>query len=172
MSSIARLGCVSTEGGPLLLADHAAIGDWRGTEGTDYDQVCAVLDDRPDARGLQHGAAVVWDMPTGTAEVWRTGPRSLRIVWATDENDDVAALPAHGPVPIGEVVVTGWLVVVWAVEDGQEIADRKPSDGLSLDLSVGGAGIVAALPPGTYRCAHDEVELDGDRIRRCLIEPA
>lgn len=39
-----ELGHVSTEGGPLLLIDRDAVGNWSGIDGDDYDRACRLLD--------------------------------------------------------------------------------------------------------------------------------
>ena len=75
------------------------------------------------------------------------GPGSalLARTWV-DEDDDVARL-AEPPMDNGESlgtvrITSGWLVVLWAPEPGRDVLlALEPEDGLSVDLSVGGAAL-------------------------------
>ena len=174
------LGDVSTEGGPLLLADRAALADWSGVDGDDYGRLCdALLVAQPRALSvdLSGSAALAWNVPTGTAEVWRIDPRSVLLArtWV-DEEEDIARL-AKPPMDHGESLATiritsGWLVVLWATEPGAGVLEVEPRDGLSVDLSVGGAALVIQLPPGDYECRGDEIEVGTASAWRCLVAPA
>ncbi len=178
------LGDVSTEGGPLLIADHAIAKAWAGIDGDgrDYSRACEVLDggDAPGAMlQVSTGSAVIWDMPTGTAEIWRESPDHLCISrpWlspndADDQSKLLARLPSQVTTPIGRFEVTsGWIVIVWAAESGRDYRDVEPTDGRCLNLSVGAAGIIVALPPGHYQCRHDEVREPSSMTNRCFIAP-
>jgi hypothetical protein len=177
-----RLGHVSTEGGPLLIADREGALSWKGVFGEgndDYQRVCDRLNVHRNAPGfeidLRGQAAIVWDMPIGTAEIWRVAGESLVISrsWlelGSSQARFLASLPAKNPIPLGTLRLnTQWLVIVWATESGEEIAKVTPSDGAPMDLSVDNAGIVVALPPGGYTCYHDEVSHGSATARRCLI---
>jgi hypothetical protein len=180
MAGLEFLGRVSTEGGPLLIADREALSSWSGVsgDGDDYQKACDPLNANPNLCGLQlelgGHAAIVWDMPTGTADVWRLSANSLVIVrpWVDEESRAafLASLPRENPVRLGKLTLSsGWLVIMWAAEDGADIAGIAPRDGAPLHLSVDEAGLVAALPPGTYVCHHDELSDGSDSARRCWI---
>lgn len=179
-----RIGHVSTEGGPLLIGDRELARSWRGAfgDGADYKRACERLETNAAVPGVQIEvsgmAAIVWDMPTGTAEVWRRGADSLilsRPWFAVDADIDrvgyqLASLPAQHLVRLGSFELDdGWLLIVWAAEDGTHIVNVAPTDGLALDLSVGHAGLIATLPAGRYACYHDEVSDGSSNSRRCLI---
>jgi hypothetical protein len=64
---------------------------------------------------------------------------------------------------------TGWLLIVWSAEEGADIINIKPVDGLALDLSVGDSGVIAAVHAGRYACYHDEVTDGSSHSQRPLI---
>lgn len=179
MNDPTLLGNVSTEGGPLLLADRAALANWSGVEGDDYDRLCdALLISQPRALSvdLAGAAALAWNVPTGTADVWRTGPASVLLARAWVNEDEELAQLAEPPMDSSELLGTvsipsGWLVVLWATEPGNGVLAVEPQDGLSVDLSVGGAALVIQVPPGDYECRGDEVEVGNASAIRCLITP-
>jgi hypothetical protein len=176
------VGHVSTEGGPLLLADRETALIWTGAIDGDYKRACALLDTEPDVNDRQaatqmelpEGTVVLWDMPTGTATIWRQDESSLILcrAWLDDEADlaRLAGMPPNEPLTFGRLTVhSGWLVIVWATECGEDIAAIPPSDGLSLNLSLESAGITVALPEGDYVCYRDTVEIGAASARRCIV---
>jgi hypothetical protein len=178
-----RLGYVSTEGGPLLVADRVSAAAWRGASlgGTDYSRACELLEVGHGTAGgslaLGGNEGIVWDMPTGTADIWRRRPDVIVISrpWVgADEHlaSVLATLPPDGLVLLGELAVrSGWAVILWAAENGAELSSIGPADGLAIDLSVGHAAVLVSLPPGEYRCYQDQVA-DGDAsARRCWVVP-
>lgn len=184
MTAINQLGHVSTEGGPLLLVDFKVAPNWRGVsgDGNDYRRVIALLDTAREAHGLQitigDHAAVVWEMATGTADVWRRRDGSLVICrpWL-DEDDEhaehFASLPISSPTRIGTFQISsGSLLILWAPEDGRDLLGTVPVDGGALDLSVGHAGITVRLAPGVYVCYHDAVVDHSEHAVRCHVVPA
>ncbi|HET9782698.1 MAG TPA: hypothetical protein VFR33_13070 [Candidatus Dormibacteraeota bacterium] len=180
-TALELLGHVSSEGGPLLIIDFSAARNWTGVFGDkqDYQRLC----DRLEASVENHGAsvevggqsAVAWDMPTGTADIWRRSEGSVVLcrVWqpvAVDRSEYFAALPQRSDAKrLGKVAITGgWLVILWAAESGAEI-NTEPKNGKALDLSVGGAGLVAAMPRGDYVCYHDEIVEGQQSAQRCFV---
>lgn len=173
------LGHVSTEGGPLLIADRAAIANWAGADGGGYAELCDALlasETRALPISLDGSLGLAWDVQTGTTHIWRMGPSSVLLTRAwVDQLGDLPRLAkqamddgdAFGPVTIS----SGWLVVVWAPEPGHSVLAAEPSDGLSLDLSVGSAGLLIAMPTGNYEASGDEVDVDNASALRCLIRP-
>ena len=123
------VGVVSTEGGPLLIADRELASGWTGALGTDYQRACDLFDADPDMPGgpvaLDGGWGLLWDMPTGTAEVWRRGAAQLTISrpWVDPEEDvseQLANLPRRRSVPFGQLEIrSGWMLIVWAAPSGQ-----------------------------------------------------
>lgn len=178
------LGYVSTEGGPLMIADLRVAAKWSGGGGgaSDYERACRALEAGPAVPGAQidvDGAtAVIWDMPPGTADVWRRALDVLVVTRSFLEREDrraslLAGQQTENPIPLGDFHVSiGWAVIIWAADSGEEIDDLDAADGHALDLSVGHSGIVVALPPGDYRCYHDDVADGSETARRCLIVPS
>lgn len=75
-----NIGYVSTEGGPLLIVDFKSAPGWIGIEG-DYERVIELLNAGKNNDGIQveigGEPAVIWETPTGTADVWRFSEDSL-----------------------------------------------------------------------------------------------
>jgi hypothetical protein len=176
------LGVVSTEGGPLLIADREVVVDWNTVLGddTDYRRACEPLDRSPQMRGFQLDvageAAIVWDIPTGTSDVWRRSPRSVVLSRCWVDRDDesarrsVASLPPVDPLGLGTFKLeSGWVVIIWAAESGPDVAKQAPSPALALNLSVGGSGIVVDMPRGDYAVYCDEVTEGSTRSLRAFI---
>jgi hypothetical protein len=182
-ASTRHLGHVSTEGGPLLIADLHVAANWAGAEGAarDYERAREALEAGPAVPGVQvdvaGATAVIWDMPTGTADVWRHTPDILVVTRSFLELEDsraslLASRQTENPILLGDFhVSSGWAVIMWAAVSGEEIDDLDVADGLALDLSVGHSGIIAALPPGDYRSYHDDVAYGSETAQRCLIVP-
>jgi len=179
-----ELGHVSTESGPLLLIDHDAVGSWFGIDGDDYGRACRLLDESEIGGEIAVGKyrGLVWGVPTGTTEVWRV--RSDSIVLSRNWLDPEAArseheqsrrlveLPRSRQIDLGRLSVrSGWIVILWATENGSDIVKLDPADGLALDLSVGHAAIIVSLPAGEYLCSGDEVRHDGTSALRCWVVP-
>jgi len=171
---------VSSEGGPLLIADRAAVVTWRGADGdgTHYDRACQLLESTSPLLAVEHswagGTGVLWEMPTGSAEVWRVSEHCVLLSrpWLDPghevRREELAVAPFEASQPVAHVeIASGWMVVAWSAEDASDIGDLEPADAVSLNLSVSGAGVVLAMPPGTYECAVDEVTCGGARSVRC-----
>ena len=130
---------------------------------------------RDPPRGL---IGILWNIPAGTSEVWRGGATHLTISrpWLDAEHDlseRLATLPRRSAVPLGEIEIrSGWLVIIWAAEDGREVLQVDPGDGVSLSLFVGHDGLIAELPLGRYVLTQDEVEVAAGSSRRCFVDPS
>jgi hypothetical protein len=179
-----ELGYVSTEGGPLLLIDRDAVSSWFGIEGDDYDRACRILDQREVGGEIPVGEhrGLLWGVPTGTTEIWRITPDSLVLSrnWLDPEavrseqeqSRRLVDLPQSHQSDLGRLAVrSGWVVILWATENGSDIVKLDPADGLALDLSVGNAGIIVSLPAGEYLCSGDEVQDYGPSALRCWVTP-
>lgn len=157
-----RLGFVSTEGGPLLIADRALIGQWSGADGPDYDRACdlleAELEASEQARGLLveiaigEGTAALWDIAPGTVAVHRTA-RNVAMVEQGAPGSATEAWPAPDEPGVGPQVqlevTSGFVVVLWAPESGADVLAEDPEDGRALNLSVEEAGIELRFENGT-----------------------
>ena len=185
MHHLDDLGHVSTEGGPLLLIDLHGVAEWAGIDSDDYDRACRLLEtQRPGAEiqvGEQRG--LLWDVPTGTTDVFRTAVDRLLLSrsWLEPASESeeraelrrLVELPPSEMHPVGRLTVaSGWLAILWATENGADIARVSPADGLSLDLSVGHAAVLVRVAPGEYACTQDEVTHGGPSALRCWIGPA
>lgn len=181
MVDLALIGTVSTEGGPLLLADRSAFGGWTGTDGDDYDRLCRRFEiGEPDAIQLDDPRvqALAWFVPTGTTEVWRVGPNSIVLCRAwleptVHDGHEMASLPFSQTTRLGSLsILSGWFAVFWATATGAEVVSRSPKDGQRLDMAVGGDGLIVALDPGDYECWADEVAVSSGSARRCFVQLA
>lgn len=166
-----------------MISDRDAAVQWHGAsgDGADYWRACEPLNASPDLRGLQLELAgedvVIWDMPAGTADVWRVGERSIQLTWSwlddfnLEARAELAALPRGDSTNAGAVAVrSGWLLVMWAADDGAELVGIAPSPGLALDLSVGGSGVLVEVPAGRYIVQCDEVHSEAGGARRAFLQ--
>ncbi len=119
---------------------------------------------------------LIWDMPTGIADVWRLAPRSILLTYSDLARFDDAALESLATLPqaypsrLGSIrITTGWLVVMWAADSGSEIGDVEPAPAQPFDLSVGHSAIVIDVPPGLYGLYSDEVGGDAGQARRAFV---
>ncbi len=134
-----RLGHVSTKGGPLLVTDLEVAKEWAGALGDDaeYERACELFEANPAAPGGQvevasvlGATAVIWDMPTGTADVWRREPDFLVVArsWLDDSDrraEFLASLPPENPVLLGGFKLnSGWAVIMWAADSGEDPRGR------------------------------------------------
>lgn len=180
-------GTVSSEGGPLLLADAIAVHSWHGAseDSSDYERVCLLWDDlNIPGFTIEIGEhqGIIWELGgAGTADVFCTEDGTIHLVraWLRESRDmasihALAELPIHTVDPFASLRIgCGRLAILWAPESGECIlpedvngTGNKPPSG---DLSINGAGLVVSLPNGDYTCLHDRVELNGQKALRCHI---
>ena len=197
MTSITKfrpLDTVSSEGGPLLIADAATAQNWRcfdedKNEGGDYQLACDALNAAPTLPGLELQISVsrfvVWEMGgSGTANVLRISGSEIMIVrtWLDEGNGlptilELAALPVRKRHHFADLTVhCGVLAILWAPESGTcietsdilEIEDFQEPSG---DIAISGSSLLVKLSNGNYSLFHDEVELASDESAlRCHIE--
>lgn len=164
MSSI-TLPHVSSEGGPLLIADFEALRSWRGAfhDSGDYQRVCDTLgaDTFADLSDGSH-QALVWDFGgPGTANIVLVNPQHISIVrlwpdgsWTDHECQQAVILAAterFGSQELAQVVIySSYLLALWAPEDmsagGAPIGDSGVPDG----LSIRDGGAYVSVPSGRY----------------------
>ncbi|EDY17729.1 hypothetical protein CfE428DRAFT_4768 [Chthoniobacter flavus Ellin428] len=155
---MATLPYVSSEGGPLLVADADALRAWSGAfdDGEDYTRACSALG----SGGLASldGRALVWDIQGGgTAYLTRSDEQSFQLVrfWANAELDDAAIQDCIRLIkPAGEastVQITAPLaIVVWACEDTRTMAIKSCPGVPEGDWSMGGTVYCFPVKAGTY----------------------
>lgn len=180
---------VSTEGGPLLIADAALARSWRGIEGdnkSDYTRACKIFESGDPPGGaipLGSGQAVVWDMEgPGVADVFAPNSTCMIIVRAWLDNlegsEEFDAVEKLAHVPIGVAtelgileITSGVLAILWAAEDGECIESLDiPEDGRPTGKSASEASsLLIGLHEGRYSCLHDYVHVNGNAARRCHI---
>ncbi len=198
MTSTAKfrpLGTVSSEGGPLLIADAETAQNWRGfdededEENGDYQLACDALDAVPSSPGvaLKIGDAnfVVWEMGgSGVADVMRISASEIMIVrtWLDEGNGlpttmELVAFPASERSHFADLTVhCGVLAILWAPENGScilpaDITEIEDCQEPSSDIAINGSSLLVRLSNGNYSFFHDEVELEtGESARRCHIE--
>jgi hypothetical protein len=186
ITTLRRLGHVSSEGGPFLILDAAWLGDWGGEDLGDYQRVCDWLDEHPDQPGYQAdigpSSGLVWELGgAGTADVFRQSDSRVVLSrpWLKENNEDLAmeaaAAASTSKAPFGTLIVeTGTVLIFWSPERGSGVEfDRDAvADGEPLVVAgMDGAGLAINLPPGRYSAWHDEVKTDRFQARRCWLLP-
>ena len=181
-----RLFSINAEGGPLLLMDAATAGKWRGVEAgsSDYQELCAILDDSPSAPGLFFNVGgslcLAWEMSgAGTADVFRKENGVVRLVRAwlakdtPEELQRLADAEDKDGTLVGELPITsGYLAVLWAPESGETIfasgeGEVQEVKGTSIDESA----FLVNMPIKKYACVHDEVAVGDSQARRLSLIP-
>ena len=167
---------VSSEGGPLLIGDRDGIIGWRGADGDDYDRLAAAFEAQgePPAVRIDDGTvrALAWIVWAGSYEVCRLAPDVILLVDAREEEAGSRRVSLGGRSVRALDDFTsrsGWLVILWAPESAIELASVEPEDGRAPDLSIGGAALIVALPPGDYEVL-GTADPDLDHLA-CLIRP-
>jgi hypothetical protein len=186
VTAVEYVGSVSSEGGPLLVADALTVAKWRGVEdgGADYDRACRVSS--PGGSLAMGGSmGIIWDLGgPGTAGVLREGFSGLVICRAwlsvTTVAEGRATIARFAEIPLvpqrrmllGRIhVASGALVVLWATESGRSVRSSEvPGQRMGKAFaSVEGSMLAIAMPSGMYTCWHDQVELPVGEARRCIV---
>lgn len=190
--AVAMIGCVDSEGGPLLVGEVRLVRQWRGVEDEggdgDYARACEFFDAHPEAQGgklsLGEGHVIVWEMAgAGTAFVFRVADEELVVVrvWLHDLNrldeavSKLAVSPAGIVAGVGTLrVETGQVGILWSAEDGSGLPARPTArSGAAHELAgARTSAVVVQMPPGTYEVRHEETKTgagDGRRLRMRLL---
>ena len=156
---------VSSEGGPVLVADFDTLRSWRGAfhDSGDYDRACQTLGAATLAQ-IQIGShqALVWDIGgPGTADIVLVSPMHISIVriwpdasWSDEQCERVvvsAATERCGTHELAQLSIhTGYLLALWAPEDMSSGGTPSGVFGVPHDLSIGDGGAYIRVPLGCY----------------------
>lgn len=177
---------ISSEGGPLLIADAEVMQSWKGVDDSDYERACELFDDNPGIEGgeigIGSGSAILWEMNgAGTAYVFTSDEGSFTIVraWLSDpENENAINQIANetiiNPVELGLLTLSSKaLVVIWSAENGACVMpeDVKYGGRPSGEMAIDDSGYIFIAPYRKYRIWHDEVTNKLGLARRCHIKP-
>jgi hypothetical protein len=153
------LPCVSSEGGPLLIADAEALRDWSGAfgAGDDYRRACAAIDSK--GIGVLGDRILVWDIEGGgIAYLTQYDDRSFKLVrfWTNDDPDDdaireLALLTRPTRERASVRITTSPVIVVWACEDTRQMTVTSVPGVPEGDWSMGGIVYCFPVVPGTYQ---------------------
>jgi hypothetical protein len=172
-----HLGCVSSEGGPLLLTDAVAAENWKGIDdaGQDYARACQIFDDAVPGGLLAIGEeqALVWDMEdAGTSDVFANeGGFIVLRSWlgGTEEFDIVVSLAemaVNRPVHFATIEIsTDRLAILWSANSGRSIVIEEAD----ITEFEEGTGLLVKTEPGRFDAFHDSVEFDDSSAIRCHL---
>lgn len=135
-----------TEGGPFLIGDLSVVGAWRGAfgDGQDYLEAVAAVERSSGSSTLApFRGGVLWDVPTGSVRFARDRDGSLVL-----KAPRRAGSPPTGAPRLPIAVASGWLIVIWAAEDGLPLGSTSLQDGTAIDLSIGHAAAAFRGQPG------------------------
>ena len=168
-----RLPHVSSEGGPIILADFPSLLGWRGAfeSSGHYEAACKLLDHANPAVLVFSGIeSVLWEFGgPGTGHIVTVSDSHISIVriwpdadWNDDEID--AAIVSSATARFGGSVVahltidSGYLLALWAPEDTAEFSEPTGSEGVPEGLSIGDGGTYVRVPCGRYEISCGEWE--------------
>lgn len=156
---------VSSEGGPVLLADFDALRSWKGGshDSSDYEKACETLCDATVAQ-IQVGShqVIAWDMGgPGTADIIQVSPTHISIVriwpdesWTEDDCEQAsvaAAVERFGTEELARLSIhSGYLLALWAPEDMSNAGNPLGDSGIPDDLSIGDGGAYVSAQNGCY----------------------
>jgi len=165
IKNIMPLPHVSSEGGPILVADFDTLCSWRGAfhDSGDYERACQTLGAATLAQ-IQIGShqAIVWDIGgPGTADIVVASPSHISIVriwpdasWSDEECEQAvvsAATERFGTEERAQLSIrTSYLLALWAPEDMSSGGIPLGEHGVPDDLSIGDGGAYIRIPPGRY----------------------
>lgn len=165
-----RVGFVSSEGGPYLIADAGVARNWRGIDGPDYDELCLQLDAR--AGGVLSEFRfpalrfLTWEPGVGVADVLL---ESDQVVLVYPSNSRIELPAPMGAAGLEVEITSGVLAVLWAPENGDCIKDQdfaikeaRPPSGL---LAIDGSSLLVPVVSGVYLCSIISSEIDGQGVR-------
>lgn len=180
-----NIGSVSSEGGPLLLADANTARLWHGVEedGSDYKRACSLPDSFSNPGGpllIGQDYGIIWRLGgAGTAHVFANSENQFLLVRAWLHSNSIESLFELAGVAMqqssafGELeIASGILAILWATESGECIKTLDVSVSIrpSGIMATESAGLLVSVPKGCYTCIHDEVQLpDGQSARRCHL---
>jgi hypothetical protein len=172
---MSALPYISSEGGPLLVADALALRDWVGCfhGSADYDRACHVVSD-VQVGSLDDDRILVWDIEgAGTAFLTGYDACSFRLVrfWTDDDPSDERIMEMTSmATPTGERasvrLTASPAIVVWACEETRRMtllpdAVAGIPDG---DWSMGGTVYSFPVTPGSYSAEVGRYESDAMMI--------
>jgi hypothetical protein len=176
---------VSSEGGPLVVADALLARHWNGVEngGADYDRLCEMFDQTPEPEGVVFQIfgemAFAWEMGgEGTADIFRLQSGDVRIVRAwtdADPPDDelmaLAEADSRDQISLGIIrVPSRRLAIFWAPESGALIPERIEGGIHEVrGTSMASTSYVMSVETETFVCLHDEVETESSQARRLTL---
>jgi hypothetical protein len=173
------LPTVSSEGGPVLIGDHARILKWRGIEegGRDYRIACDKVADS--ALNVIDAQLLVWNFGgPGTGELLFQNTDLIFVrTWADREtnNNDVIRLADNitfRPTDIHFSLSSGIFVILWAPEDGASITSMVGDCGFPVgDFSMGGTAWFQRAENGPYKVysadgKFDDIEFTAVKLKR------
>src|SRR5690606_3449181 len=149
----ARVGFVSSEGGPYLIADAVNARNWRGIDGSDYDELCSHLDALTDGVLSEFRLAslrlLTWEPGIGVADVLLADDQVVLVHPSGARLELSAAIDSAS---LEAEVESGVLAILWAPENGDCIRDQdlkiqeaRPPSGL---LAIDGSSLLVPVVPG------------------------
>ncbi len=166
---VSRIGVVSGEDGPLLLADRQAIETWRGSDGdgSDYERIMALPFLTGEFNVTPDRVGVAWEIEgAGSVVAYRDADVVvLQREWADDAV--VVDRPPSAEV-LGHVVVTsGLVVVIWSPLAWTDVWEPPiaPSTAQLSTPSMLNIGMQISVEPGTCEITANSA----DDASRCWI---
>ncbi|RYD84978.1 MAG: hypothetical protein EOP84_03910 [Verrucomicrobiaceae bacterium] len=156
---------VSSEGGPIILADFHALRGWKGAfeSSGHYQMACELLErSNPATMTFAGRESIVWDFGgPGTGDIILVSDSHISVVriWpdsAWDERETEEAVISAATAQFGSEIVahltidSGYLLALWAPEETTESSGPNGAEGVPTGLSIGDGGAYVRVPRGRY----------------------
>ena len=167
---------VSSEGGPIILGDFAALRTWRGVSGSSnhYDTACQLVQStNPSPITFGGVESIVWDFGgAGTSDIVVVNDSHISVVriwpdasWTETETETTiisSATARFGKSVIANLTISsGYLLALWATEDASEFSSPLNAQGVPRPgLSIGDGGAYVRIQRGRYDITACEWQTD------------
>lgn len=185
LNMITYLGNISTEGGPLIIADSNIINNWNGVEGNDYVQLCNIFDSDLTLEGFpitfKSNSPITWELEGGgIVDIYKNETEIILVkIWQSDDikidRTELATIPiSEKHIHIGNLIINAtYLLIFWATESLKNaFLDYSKHYGiLNGDFAFDNSSLYIKTSVKEFSCICDNVNINKCCARRLHLMP-